>query len=294
MLRILVIFLILIPAAFVWSDDTLVIGVVEEQSSYNRKPVVRALFKKDDKSWTVLNSKEAYSKANLPNTLKWSLVFDGRNLGDIISSDLNRGAYKANFSRDNYLTVLETESVPKLGNREKRFWKWGGLPENRPIAINTLSYYSDTERWKRNRENSFHLNLKEQVFAKLKSLIGNAFHCNGAPNWDWSEIEVTIDDVDVFKAYKNNSNQVIFSAGLAVKHRTDCDGPIDSSSLPIWFYLDRDLKIIGYELDLLEIADFDNDGSVEFLFSHSGYNEDGYTLYESDFSQRYDYYWGYH
>ena len=90
MLRILVLLLILIPTTFVWSDNILVIGVVEEQSSYNRKPVVRALFKKDDKSWTVLNSKEVYSKASLPNILKWNLVFDGRNLGDIISSDSSR------------------------------------------------------------------------------------------------------------------------------------------------------------------------------------------------------------
>ncbi len=294
MLRILLLLLFLTPTTSVWGDDILVIGVVEEQSSYNRKPVVRPLFKKDENSWSVLNSQKIYSKEKLPKNLKWSLVFDGRNLGEIISSDSNPDTYKGNFSRDNYLGVLSAEAVPKLGNREKRFWKWGGLPENRPIAVNTYPYYSDAEKWKRDRDEASLQSLKKQVFVKLKSLIGNAFHCNGTPNWDWSEIEVEIGNVDVFKVYKNSSNQVIFSAGLAVKHRTDCDGPVDSSSMPIWFYLDRDLKTIGYELDLLEAADFDNDGDVEFLFSHSGYNEDGYTLYESGFSQRYDYYWGYH
>ncbi len=294
MLRSLLITLLLCTAGFVWGDSRLVIGVVEEQSSYNRKPIVRPLFMREGESWAVLNTKQSYLNSEVPKTLKWSLVFDGRHLGEIITSDSSKAGNNWTFPRDMYLKVLNENAVPKLGNREKRFWKWGGLPENRPIAINTHSYYKDLEKWKRVREASFHQKLKEQVFAKLKPLIGDAYHCNGPPNWDWSKIEVELDDTEVFKVYKNRTNQTILSAGLAVKHRTDCDGPIDSSSMPIWFYLDSKLKVIGYELDLLEAADFDNDGRVEFLFSHSGYNEDGYTLYESGFSQRYDYYWGYH
>ena len=73
---------------------------------------------------------------------------------------MSKEGYKGFFARDNYLTVLNAEAIPKLGNKEKRFWKWNGLPENRPIAVNTAPYYKDLEKWKRERDKNFHYRFK--------------------------------------------------------------------------------------------------------------------------------------
>ena len=124
--------------------------------------------------------------------------------------------------------------------------------------------------------------------------MGQAYHCNGPPNWDAKEIDLTVKDVTLFRSYRNIKGQMLVSAGIIEAHTINCDGPTSETDEPMWFFVSNGVKFIGYELDLLDAADYDNDGEIEFIFSHTGYNRDGYTLYESDFEERYDYYWSYH
>ena len=293
MLRNILLIILLNFSLACWGDTPLIVGVAEEKRVYDRTPVVRALFKKHGDSWLPINNRSVFQEAGLEKNINWNLVFDGKNAGSIVSIDPIESNISS-FVRDKYLSIENEEHFPKLGNKEKRFWNWGGLPENRPIAVNTYPYYEDKEQWKRIRGPKDLLDLRKKVFSTLHPLVGDAFHCNGAPKWDWDEIEFKLEASEVFKAYGNKSGSYIVSAGLALKHRSECDGVLDKSKYPIWFYINREVKLIGYELDLVEAADFDNDGRVEFIFQHSGYNEDGYTLFESEFESRFDYYWKYH
>lgn len=294
MLRNILLTLLSISSVICWGGTPIVIGVAEEKRNYDRTPVIRALFKRQDDTWISLNNESDFEKSGLVEKMSWSLVFDGRNIGSISSIDTTVGSSLSSFTRDKYLAIENEGKFPKLGNKEKRFWNWSGLPENRPIAVNSHPYYKDKEAWKRIRDTEDLRVLRGKVFSTLKPLVGKAFHCNGAPNWKRSAIEFKVDNSEIYKAYRNKFGSYIVSSGLALKHRSECDGILDKSKLPIWFYIDQEIKLIGYELDLVEAADFDNDGQVEFLFQHSGYNEDGYTLFESKFTSRFDYYWKYH
>ncbi|MDH5631061.1 MAG: hypothetical protein OEY96_12995 [Gammaproteobacteria bacterium] len=273
------------------TDENILIGVIEDAQYKKEISIARILYIKSNKGWEALDSK--YDHEVLEQSVySWILAFDGKNIGSVETIDdyetLNCDWC---FPRDKVFRIINQSNIPKLGNKEKRFVDWTGLPKNRPVVIVNKPYYKDHEQWK--RYNAVQLDL-ELLFDSLKDKIGKTYHCNGEPNWDATEIEITIKDVKLYRSYKNIKGQKLISAGLADMHTKDCDGPVDKTSLPIWFYIDNEIKFVGYELDLLDAADYDGDGEIEFIFHHSGYNEDGYTLFDSNFNERYDYYWNYH
>ena len=51
---------------------------------------------------------------------------------------------------------------------------------------------------------------------------------------------------------------------------------------------------IGSLGSLVDAADYDGDGSADFVFWSSGYNEDGYVLYTNGFKDKVAFVWNYH
>jgi hypothetical protein len=277
------------------SGNPLILAVAEEPDPHesNDVAIIRILFQKQDDTWFALNNKESQNKLNL-DKIDWTIAFDGKNLGSITSVDNIKLKYPDCdwcFPRDKIFRVANPNNFPKLGNKEGRFDNWSYLPKNRPIVLVNLPNFQDNESWKQFTPQK---KLIVKLFPKLKEIIKSAYHCNGAPNWDATPINLTQSDIDLFRSYKNKNGALIVSAGLSVKHTKSCDGPLSPEDKPIWFYIDDKIKLIGMELDLLDAGDYDNDGEIEFVFEHSGYNRDGYTLFESKFSKRIDYHWGYH
>ncbi|THB63659.1 MAG: hypothetical protein D6B27_11875 [Gammaproteobacteria bacterium] len=274
-------------------DNTLIIAAAEEPAPQEivGTPIIRILFQKQENSWIPLNNQESQSKLKLKKT-DWTIAFDGKNLGTIRSiDDLKSPDCTLCFPRYKVFRVANPKSFPKLGNKEQRFSNWAYTPKNRPIVLINSPNYMDHEHWKRFYP---HKKLIETLFPKIKEIIKSPYHCNGAPNWNATPINLTENDIDLFRSYKNKNGALIISAGLSGKHTQNCDGPTSPTDKPIWFYIDNGIKLIGMELDLLDAGDYDNDGETEFVFINSGYNSDGYTLFESKFSQRTDYYWKYH
>jgi hypothetical protein len=276
------------------SATQLIIGVAEQ--SVDKKPygsaVVRALFAKNNGSWIALDSQEIFSKI-VPSEVTWHLAFDGRNLGTLSTVDnLNsfNGAYSWTYKRDKILRINRTSDFPLLGNRESRFGGWRETPENRPIAIVSESNYKDVENWKRFTP-SMEIDL---LLSLVKEKIPQAYQCNGAPNWGATKINIKKNDIELFRSYKNKKGEKLISIGIKKSYTKDCDGPIDKTHEPMWFFVADGVKFVGFELDLVDVGDYDADGENEFLFWHGGYNSDGYTLFDSDFDERIDYYWSYH
>jgi len=291
-------FIMVVQIIFVqptYADSSVIIGVVAETARDKLPAAARILFANNGNGWTVLDSPSTYT-SHVEKQMTWTLAFDGRRLGEIKTIDDVKSPYPATctscFSKAK-IVRLENESLfPKLKNKEERFANWMFLPKYRPIVLNTQPYYADPEKWSLIKPNK---HILTSIFPELKKLIKDPYHCNGEPNWDATRINLTIDGTSLFRLYGNNGGAMIVSAGLAQKHLNDCDGPSDKSNYPIWFYIKGDkIKLIGYELDLLDAGDYDNDGEVEFIFHYSGYNRDGYILFESEFSGRFDYIWNYH
>jgi len=273
----------------------LLLGVAE-QSRYENlhgKAIVRAMFSKSQGQWDILDSQDKF-KNHVSLEQEWHLAFDGRYLGSLVTVDnLNsfNEAYGWTFTRDKLLKIKNISDFPLLDNKESRFVGWNGSPGYRPVVVVSHKNYKDIEKWKRFKPTK----EKETLYPYVKENIPQAYHCNGKPKWDAKMIEIMKDDISLYRSYKNNKGEKLISIGIGQIHTKDCDGPIDATHKPMWFYIaDNKVKFVGFELDLLDAGDYDADGKVEFFFWHGGYNNDGYTLYESDFEKRYDYYWSYH
>lgn len=279
-----------------WANaERVLVGIAEEDEfeKLNGKAVIRALFAKTEEGWAVIDSEEKFH-ASVPSEKIWHLAFDGKNLGALVSVDDLGGyddQYEWTFKRDKVLRIKNIEEFPLLGNKESRFGGWRRTPSNRPIVVVSAPNYVDAEKWKR------YIPAKKDVellYPLTKERIPRAYHCNGAPDWDAKEIQITEDDIKLYRSYKNKKNEKLISIGLSTDHTDNCDGPLDKTDKPMWFYVADGIKFIGYELDLVDAGDYDADGKVEFVFWHGAYDNDGYTLYESNFEKRFDYYWTYH
>ena len=283
------------PATKAAYHEQLLLGVAEEPDFKDiyGKGVVRAMFAKPGEEWIVLSSSEKVDESVPPKAL-WYLAFDGKKLGELHSID-NIVAYDEEpswkFMRDRILSMEDVNEFPLLGNKESRFRGWEKLPENRPIVAVSRQNYQDTEKWKKVKLGKKDV---EALYPLVKEKIPNPRHCNGDPSWDRVEIDMTMDDVGVYRSYKNTKGDRLVSIGISEFHVKNCRGDFEKSNTPMSFYIADGIQFLGFGLDLVDAGDYDADGEVEFVFWYSGNNTDGYTLYESSFKKRFDYHWSYH
>ncbi len=78
------------------------------------------------------------------------------------------------------------------------------------------------------------------------------------------------------------------------KIRPRCDGPRDDAWATHWFLIGDAIQFLGVNLSLVDVGDYDADGTAEVLFWYSGYNSDGYSLFYDGLQKRVDYLWNYH
>jgi hypothetical protein len=289
------ILLVLLTFNFSYAEGIL-LGIAEDpnhSSEISLNPRVRVLFYKENDKWVTLDTESKQNALELER-IKWTIAFDGKNLGNLVTVDDTRLEYPGCswcFPRDKFFRIEDFNKFPKLGNKHKRFWDWTGLPNNRPVVLVNAPNYKDKEKWKRFNPTQ---NILLRVFPKLKKSMSEGLHCKGPPSYEMTRFDLTIKDVELYRSYKNINGEMLISTGISKKHLENCDAPEDFNDWIIWFHLGQDIKLIGNGLDLLDAGDYDSDGEVEFIFSYSGYNRDGYTLFDKSFEERYDYKWGYH
>ena len=283
------IFLVLITFNFSYAEGIL-LGIAEDpnhSSETSLNPRVRVLFHKENDKWVALDAESKQNALKLER-IKWTIAFDGKNLGNLVTVNDTRLEFPDCswcFPRDKFFRIEDVNKFPKLGNKNKRFWDWRGLPKNRPVVLVNTPNYKDKEQWKRFNPDQ---NILLKVFPKVKEFMKEGFYCNGV------KINPTINNFELYRSYKNISGEMLISVGISKKLLKNCYAAEDFYSGHIWFYLGQEIKLIGDGLDLLDAGDYDSDGEVEFVFHYSGYNRDGYTLFDRSFEERYDYKWGYH
>ncbi|MDH5763739.1 MAG: hypothetical protein OEZ51_12205 [Nitrospinota bacterium] len=283
------IFLVLITFNFSYAEGIL-LGIAEDpnhSSETSLNPRVRVLFHKENDKWVALDSKDTQRKFELERVV-WTIVFDGRILGSLVTVDDMQLPYPDClwcFPRDKVFRIEDINKFPKLENKHERFGDWKGLPYHQPVLLVNDPNYKDKEQWKRFNPDQ---NILLKVFPKVKEFMKEGFYCNGV------KINPTINNFELYRSYKNISGEMLISVGISKKLLKNCYAAEDFYSGHIWFYLGQEIKLIGDGLDLLDAGDYDSDGEVEFVFHYSGYNRDGYTLFDRSFEERYDYKWGYH
>ena len=272
-----------------------VIGITEEREGrYVGEKVAlkaRALFMQRNDDWVVLDFL-GDSEFTRDNKMKWTVAFDGKNLGSITTLGASDREKHDSFNpRDNYLEIQHPEKVPTVRNKYKRFARWSHTPEKRPLVLVSKPYFRDAERWKSyNPEDS----VIGEVFKDLKSIKKTAHNCGNPPEYKYSEVTYSLKDLKIYRAYRNLKGERLVAVGMKEQYFQYCEVHESFDEQPHWFYLGKEINHLGKNMDIIDAGDYDNDGEVEFMFSYGAYNRDGYILFESHFSGKHAYVWSYH
>jgi hypothetical protein len=270
----------------IWHGKT---GVIDRR-------VVMPAFEKSNSEW---RSVTHFALRNV----KWTVAFDGKNLGQVeskASSDVD-GAdqVNSNFSRAKLSIVTPTTEVPTVGKPSRWFTGitalFGLATVRRPLVLVSKSYYRDPDGWKKTQLPEEIAQLVREGFRKQYPHVGR---CKGEKiaehDWKFPDSALTLP-----AAYSSSKNAFLVAVHL---NAGDCgwggrpDDPLDSF-VHQWFFVaaDRSVRRIGGFGEFLDAGDYDNDGSSEVIFfSARSENSDAYDLLYDNFQKKVDLEIGYH
>ena len=266
------------------------VGVLEQpQCRRDVKTSVRVLFSKQEGQWVGLGSAKATRGIDI-SKLTWTVTADGRSLGLVRTTDPGfDNSYAWTYPRDRLLEISDGQSIPRIANIDKRFSGWCDEPSDRPLVVVSEPNFRDPNGWRQFRSAPIY---RQILFELFKANAGTALNCRSAE--DSGEVfNYGIDDLTLHEAYQDHLGRKLISVSLK-QDLNKCDGPPDKAWWKHWFFVDKTTRYVGSELELVDVGDYDADGISELIFWHSGYNEDGYTMYYDEFRKRVDYYWNYH
>jgi hypothetical protein len=276
------------PIIVAAAQAVLFLGVLEEpQCRQEVTRAVRVLFAKDRAGWHELSQPNPYF-AVVPTS--WSVAFDGRSLGLLRTLPPSAPpAYPAFYSRDQLL-LLADDSAPTVRDTARLFGGWCGQPKSRPLVVVSATNVADPAVWKPVTPD---LAWRRRVFAGFRTAVGRVVVC---PPGAEEPVDLRYSDRDlvVERAYGDRFGHLLVAVSLRPSLKS-CDGPTDTAWWSNWFFLSGDsVRFLDNGMSLLDAGDYDADGQSEVLFWFSRYNEDGYTMFVQELSERLDYMWGYH
>ncbi|TAK92320.1 MAG: hypothetical protein EPO06_00460 [Burkholderiaceae bacterium] len=289
-------FLILLTLSLPATADPLVLGVFEQpQCKQESTRSARLLFAKTGDRWVALNNQYEFSENRHLTLPSWTIVLDGRNLGNLKLRDPNPASPTLKdwyYGRDKLYVPENPEKVPTVKNESKSFGGWCQAPEARPLVLVSRANFDDPEKWKPFSPDQ---SYKQSLYLPLKLVVGrfNAIHCiEGADHsepWDFKP-----EDLVLYKGYRSAFGKELVSIGIDLT-KIGCDSIVEPQWSNHWFLFDGEkIEFIGNQMELVDSGDYDNDGRSELLFWYSGYNRDGYVLIYDDLRQKVEYLWGYH
>jgi hypothetical protein len=274
------------------SSEPIYIGVLDDarEEMVNWKPgvagqrVIRPVFEKSADEWKSMDA------SSLPAHMKWTIVFDARNLGTL-ESEASSGKGLTSFQ-----TVLTSaSSIPTIGSPSQQFagiMAYGPGKMRRPLVVVSEPYFRDPDGWKRTK-------LPDEI----SSSVLKAFR------HDYPRVDRCKDETIVEHNWKFPDQALAFPAAYGSNKRSflaqahldtgDCgwvDADDDPQSDP-WFFVSEDGTVhrIGSFMTLLDAGDYDNDGRSEVIFFLSqGENTDGFVLFDASFKKHVSLFWNYH
>ena len=271
--------------------DKLYLGFLDDarEEMVNWKPgvarqrVVRLAFERNISGWRPANS------LPLPPRMKWTIAFNGRNLGQVESQP----------DPDGGLTTFQTiltpaAAVPHVGSPSEQFAGIMGMTTKvrRPLVAVSKPYFQDPDGWKRTKLSPEMGGLVRKAFRRE---FPHVDRCKDeeivARNWNFPDSALPL-----AVAYASNKHSFLVEADLSAGDCGYVDEPDDPLSNP-WFFVSPDgvVRRIGSFMSLLDAGDYDSDGQSEVVFFLSqGENTDGFVLFDATFGKPVSFTWSYH
>lgn len=277
------------------AEDQILLGVLEQpQSGWEEHDVVaRILFHKQGNMWRALGIKPFKPSATWNvESIEWTVALDGKKIGNVQIEDPSpTEKYNSSwhYRRDKKHTINTESLPPKINNVSKSFAGWVHTPDYRPLVIISEPNFEDPEKWEEFEPSA---SYKERLFPFLKVAVGriNLIRFEYEPDYHSLAYDPKPSETILHEGHRSSDSRELVSIGLDSKI-IKSDGPPSPEWSGNWFLIhDKNIDFIGREMEFVDSGDYDNDGKPEFLFWHSGYNEDGYVLIYGDFRKKAEYF----
>jgi len=280
------------------TGQEVVLGVLEDNhGSYAGEPnfrSVRVVFQKSGTDWKSFPSDCRDQNclktvaANYPGEMKWTITFDGRNLGQITSRTPSEFKWYAAIGQQE---IAATDSVPTIGKRSPEF---GGYTEDvvyRPLVANSQPYFKDPEEWKQFRPSQDLASILRQAFRKQ---FPKLCRLGGPEHSRMDAFPYRDQEVGLVKAYASKLGWSIARLHLQAVDCADVEAGFDIDDP--WFAVSPDGSAIHLAdgMWLVDAADYDNDGKSELLFSIDRDDRGGYELFYDSFKKHVTFEFSYH
>jgi hypothetical protein len=247
------------------------------------KRVIRPAFERSASGWHPANA------TSLAPRMKWTIAFDGRNLGSV-ESEADRSGGLTPFQ-----TILTpVADVPSVGSPSEKFAGLLGHPAKmrRPLVAVSKPYFEDPDGWKRTKPPDEIGRLVRAAFRRKYPRVDRCKEEEVAEkNWKFPDSALALPVV-----YASNKHSFLVQASLNAGECGYVDDPDDPLADP-WFFVssEGEVRRIGSFMSLLDAGDYGNDQHSEVIFFLSqGENTDGFVLFDSTFGKPVFFSWHYH
>jgi hypothetical protein len=275
-------------------DGSVYVGILDdaredfsvEKTGAIKRRIIMPAFEKRDAEWQAVTHFGAHS-------MKWTVGFDGNNLGEVESQASGEEADQINssHSRAKQIIVTPDAKVPTFGKPSREFTGvsslFGLTSVRRPLVVISKPYWHDPDGW-----------MNTQLPEEITQLVRDAFR-RQYPHVDRCEHEKIAERdwrfpnsaLSVRAAYASKKNSLLVAVKLDAG---DCgwggrpDEPTDSFVFQ-WFLVtaDHSVRRIGGFESLLDAGDYDNDGRSELIFfSTRSESSDVYDLLYDNFQKK--------
>jgi len=284
------------------SHTPLYVGVLENidmpgDQSLSSTIHVRVAFKKRGTEWVAMDTNflDQASLATInnhyPKSVQWTVVFDGRDLGSLVSR--NPGPLHWYGDVGVQTIVGNKSAIPEIETLKNNFYYTDLKALSRPLILVSAPNYTDPDGWK---PTTLSRDEMKRAITAFRKHVPKMEHCDQPEEQPVHEVAYRDSAVELVKAYRSNKGELIF--GLQLDPTTDTCGWFDDDTYKnYWFTVTKSgaVRFLDMSLTPMDAADLDRSGSSEWMFkTFSGEDTDGYELFYDDFSKSAKFTWSWH
>lgn len=262
---------------------------------------VRIAFRKDGAVWKPMASNfdtpSALSLASraYPGSVQWTVVFDGRTLGNLASQNPGELHWYADIGTH----VLTTKASPAVRTGAADFvYGSGDKAKIRPLLLISGADTSASSQWDPQGWKPSSLSPEERrlAIAAFRSKVAKSERCDIPEQEPIRRVSYSDNAVVITKSYRDDIGEVLFGARLN-DPKANCDFFDDKAFFDYWFVIGRQqrLRYLDSQMAPIDAADLDHSGYSAWLFFTSrNEDDDGYELFYDDFKRKAQFQWSYH